>query len=104
MLMLPDYRRVVVALGAVPAGARIKLHMLAAPAHARNIVTASFGGIDVLTNTLALAAGPQPDQDDSLRAPVTVPIDYVSTVWRGDEGWEIAARGHLRGTFLPALG
>jgi hypothetical protein len=43
MLMLPDYRRVVVALGAIPAGARVKLHLLAAPAHGIGIAKASFG-------------------------------------------------------------
>jgi hypothetical protein len=103
MLMLPDYRRVVVALGAIPAGASVKLHLLAAPAHGIGIAKTSFGGIDVLTNTLTLAPGPQPYQDDSLRAPVTIPIDYVATVWQGDDGWEVAVRGQLRGTFLPAL-
>lgn len=106
MLMLPDYRRVVVALGAMKGGDIVHLHG-ADGAGQPTAAVGAFSSCDVLTNTLTI--GPPPAAGAERRAlqrSVQVPIDYVATAWKAADGWHAVVRGSFSvnsAGFVPAV-
>jgi hypothetical protein len=101
MLMLPDYRRVVVALGAIKPGDAVHLHGLAATG-LLSTGAAVFVEANVLTNTLKL----DPPKAGGLGGQIAIPIDYVKTVWLASDGWHIGVRGSFTNKpvgFLPNM-
>ncbi len=101
MFMLPEYRRIVIALSALQVGDLVDVHGVPAGGRQSLLQGAAFGDVDQMTNTLTLAVSLGGRQ-----AVLGIPIDHVKTAWRSDDLWHIAVRGSFTSsppTFVPFL-
>jgi hypothetical protein len=106
MLMLPEYRRIVIALSALNRGDRVHMHLEAAALGSPGGATwgyALFESADALTNTLILES--DRGAQGGFPKGFSVPIDHVKTVWKAPDGWRIALRGSYTSSgFVPSAG
>jgi Putative DNA-binding domain len=92
MYMIPEQRRIAIALSQVPTGAEIRLHTITANGPGAPFAV-NYGSFDLLANVLTFRL----NRSNRAAVIVSVPLDAVRSAWKTATGWHIALKGTVLG-------